>query len=356
MITLSIPHARLGQIFPAFLRVSVDGTILSRGPAIVRHVSAAVPGAALTAVFGNVPDLVQSACSGTTIHLHVPRPALHLSGSVLTEGDGFLLALNLMPGASLPSGGVVQIADFAPTDPAVPAMMLAGLQAALIEESKTIAVELAIERQRTMDLLGKVTAAAMRTAHELNNLVSIIGLNCHRLEREAASSAEALRLVDLIRETALSGAAITRAMMDLADRPEEPEHLGNVLADSPSGEDQAVRVLVVEDEAYALEALTELLGDMDYSVTACADAEAALAALGAARFDVLLTDVIMPGMSGIALARAAQWRDPAMGVVLMSGYLPEGLERRPEWLFLRKPLDLDRLHAILRQFAATGQR
>lgn len=356
MITLSIPFVRLGQIFPAFLRVSGDGTILSCGPAIIRHVSAAVPGAPLTAAFGNIPDLEHSACNGTTVHLHVARPALQLCGTVLPEDEGFLLALNLMPGTSLPPGGGVRIADFAPTDPAVPAIMLAEIQAALIEESKFIAVDLAAERQRTMDLLDKVTAAAMRTAHELNNLVSIIGLNCHRLERELACSADALRLVDVIRETALRGAAITRAMMDLADRPEESEHLGIVLADGTTGEDTGLRVLVVEDEAYALEALTELLRDMEYTVTACADAEAALSALDVARFDVLLTDVIMPGMSGVTLARAAQRRNPAMGVVLISGYLPEGLERPREWLFLRKPLDLARLDAILRQFGPTAQR
>ncbi len=352
MISLVRNLENLGRVFPAFLRVAWDGTILARGPAIQRHAPAAGVGAVLASVFDDVPDLAQCARNGTAMQLHAVNPALHLYGTVLEEEGGFLLALNVVPMAPWPTAGPVSIADFAPSDPAVPAIMLAGVQAALIEESKEIALELAAERQRMIDLLERVTAAAASTAHELNNVISIIGLNCDRLERETADQSQAARLVGIIRETAMRGAALTRAMMELAERPEQPERLGMV---APERCQVPARVLVVEDEIHALEALAELLDGLGYEVTACANGEVALAALGRQRFDVLLTDVVMPGISGLELAEMARRADPDLAVVLMSGYLPDGGEQRDEWLFLHKPLDLGRLDAILGQFGRSGR-
>ena len=103
------------------------------------------------------------------------------------------------------------------------------------------------------------------------------------------------------------------------------------------------KVLVVDDEHYALEALAELLTDEDYSVTTARDAAEARTVLEQEAHDVLVTDVIMHGIDGINLARWASDRQPELGVILMSGFVPDAAQLRSDWLFIRKPIDPDML-------------
>jgi CheY-like chemotaxis protein len=63
-----------------------------------------------------------------------------------------------------------------------------------------------------------------------------------------------------------------------------------------------------------------LLVDLDYRVVSAASAEQALEALAGRDFDLLFTDVMMPGMSGIELAECARALHPELPVVLASGY------------------------------------
>ncbi|WP_372422018.1 PAS domain S-box protein [Salinarimonas chemoclinalis] len=82
------------------------------------------------------------------------------------------------------------------------------------------------------------------------------------------------------------------------------------------------RVLVVEDNREVGAFATQTLQDLGFDTTWVANGEAALAALeeGADRFDVVFSDVVMPGMDGVALARAIRARLPALPVVLTTGY------------------------------------
>lgn len=141
-----------------------------------------------------------------------------------------------------------------------------------------------------------------------------------------------------------------RIWMPLPGMLEGPKDLstsGEASKTSGDGEPaEAVRsILVVEDEPYALEALSELLTDEGYAVTPALSAEEALAALDRVSFSVLLTDVVMPGMDGLALAERACRLQPKLKVVMMSGFMPEFLEMKQDWLFIRKPLDVDVLVA-----------
>jgi PAS domain S-box-containing protein len=75
-------------------------------------------------------------------------------------------------------------------------------------------------------------------------------------------------------------------------------------------------VLVVDDEVRQLTALCDTLEDTGYKATGFTSARAALAALRETEFDLLLTDLTMPEMDGVALLRAAQAIDPHLvGVV-----------------------------------------
>ncbi|HUL94064.1 MAG TPA: PAS domain S-box protein [Burkholderiales bacterium] len=82
------------------------------------------------------------------------------------------------------------------------------------------------------------------------------------------------------------------------------------------------RVLLVDDEPLLLEATAEVLVGLGYEPVVFSDSQAALAAFEAApaRFDVVVTDEAMPGLTGTGLAKALHLRRPDLPIVLVSGY------------------------------------
>jgi PAS domain S-box-containing protein len=111
-----------------------------------------------------------------------------------------------------------------------------------------------------------------------------------------------------------------------------------------------VTVLLVEDNTDARELLRMLLEQSGYRVLEAADGESALAILDdpTRRVDLLLSDVVMPGISGIEVARQAREAHPDIAVVLMTGYLEDHLSDVGDVageIILLKPFGIDDLHA-----------
>jgi two-component system, cell cycle response regulator CpdR len=81
-------------------------------------------------------------------------------------------------------------------------------------------------------------------------------------------------------------------------------------------------ILIAEDEEPLRELVARALAEQGHRVTATADGIEALEALqtSGVAFDVLLTDIQMPGMDGIALALAAARDFPNIPILLMTGY------------------------------------
>jgi CheY-like chemotaxis protein len=114
-------------------------------------------------------------------------------------------------------------------------------------------------------------------------------------------------------------------------------------------------VLVVEDDAEARDAMVRLLRTEGYTVVTAGDGQQALDLLHAAVPDLILLDLLLPGMDGWEF-RQRQQDDPALArvpVVLISG--TEGLARVATALavagFLEKPVDVDRLLTEVRRHA-----
>jgi len=101
---------------------------------------------------------------------------------------------------------------------------------------------------------------------------------------------------------------------------EAPEESLDDRPTAPRGQGQ--RVMVVDDEEALLELTTDALHEMGYEPAGYASARAALEAFRASpgAFDVLITDMRMPGMSGDALIREARSVRPLLPVILISGY------------------------------------
>jgi two-component system response regulator AtoC len=79
-------------------------------------------------------------------------------------------------------------------------------------------------------------------------------------------------------------------------------------------------ILVADDEASIRHVLTLVLGEKGYEVRAVADGEEALRELSSRPYDVLLCDVRMPKLDGLALLRAALAKWPELTVIVMSAY------------------------------------
>ena len=83
---------------------------------------------------------------------------------------------------------------------------------------------------------------------------------------------------------------------------------------------KALRVLVVDDNAGQCEVVKEWLTDAGHTVTVAASGTAALPVLKAGKFDLLITDQAMPGISGEQLALTVHQSQPAMRIILMTGF------------------------------------
>lgn len=80
-----------------------------------------------------------------------------------------------------------------------------------------------------------------------------------------------------------------------------------------------VEILIVDDEAPQMKALCNTLLDHGFSTTGFTSATAGLESLKSRRFDLLLSDLMMPEMDGIALIQAAQRHDPNLVSIIMTG-------------------------------------
>lgn len=111
----------------------------------------------------------------------------------------------------------------------------------------------------------------------------------------------------------------------------------------------ALRVLYVEDNELVREITCELLAGDAREIVAVDSGEAALSAFKDSRFDIVITDVSLPAMSGFDLVRHVKRLAPSMPVIVASGY-PLNLDQEQLGLKVRaitKPLEAPQLDALI---------
>jgi CheY-like chemotaxis protein len=81
----------------------------------------------------------------------------------------------------------------------------------------------------------------------------------------------------------------------------------------------AMKVLVIDDEEGIRDLFKEYLGILGHDADVAGDGAGALALLGERRYDLVLTDLIMPGMSGLAVAQTVRRQLPELRIIVISG-------------------------------------
>lgn len=118
------------------------------------------------------------------------------------------------------------------------------------------------------------------------------------------------------------------------------------------------RLLVVDDEAIARRVFARLGDQLHWEIEVTSTAEEALTRLRTATYDLLVTDLVMPGMDGIELAREAHAQCPTLPIVVVSGFVDPQAEKAlweiPVADIVPKPYRIRELEASLRKVLAAS--
>jgi CheY-like chemotaxis protein len=248
------------------------------------------------------------------------------------------------------------------TEPALPAS----------EKVLELRIELAmsqklLERERTrVENAERTSRTTARAIHEINNLLSAIRCNAFLVQSEnvqasvleaandisAAVERSATLISDLssmLREQRLGARATTSTLPDTAPARSQ---LGS-WPPWASAKDASTRnmyiVLVVDDDPVVRRAVARFVASAGYQVIESNSPEQGLAAAERYPIDLMITDLVMPNMTGYELAQRISDIRPGVRVIYMSGFAPDevvaerGRSTGPDPIFLQKPFAVDAL-------------
>jgi PAS domain S-box-containing protein len=243
------------------------------------------------------------------------------------------------------------------------------------EEDGTIGFAKDLREILRKDQLATLGEVAIGLSHEINNPLAVIVNQLELLEREVVSlagerdcSVECERLDAIRREVGRITGILERLghmveredyatieymgparMIDLRERREmkrDPRLAGR-------------RILVVDDDLGVCRSLEEILEAVGCSVETASDGAEALARVGSTRFDLVLSDVVMPKMDGYELYTALRKLRPELPVLMMTAFhydrdhvikrsRMEGLEG----VIFKKPVDPARLCEVIAEMVS----
>jgi DNA-binding NtrC family response regulator len=119
-------------------------------------------------------------------------------------------------------------------------------------------------------------------------------------------------------------------------------------------------LLLVDDEPAVLKVTQKLLERRGYQVVTCNSAEEALTWLGREVFDVVLSDVQMPGIGGLGLLREVHEQDAELPVILVTGNPSDDAELVAKQLhvfqYLTKPVAYEQLDEVVAEATSSSRR
>ena len=157
---------------------------------------------------------------------------------------------------------------------------------------------------------------------------------------------------DIAVDSELGRGTTIRVYLPRTDGAEAPAPAPRDALEDPSGHEH---VLLVEDDDAVRAFARDVLQMRGYTVVAAADGEDALrlAATAEPEFDILVTDLVMPGLQGRDLAERLSGRFPGLRIVFMSGYTDDAIARHgvldPGMWFIEKPFEPSALARKVRE-------
>jgi DNA-binding NtrC family response regulator len=119
-------------------------------------------------------------------------------------------------------------------------------------------------------------------------------------------------------------------------------------------------ILVVDDEKITAFYLKDILAAAHYDVHLAQNGEEALEQLGRRKFDLVITDLVMPGIDGFALVRRVKQAEPRLPVFILTAHGSYDVARKAQTIgaddYLLKPVNPDQLHAALAKTFEKGAR
>jgi len=120
---------------------------------------------------------------------------------------------------------------------------------------------------------------------------------------------------------------------------------------NPSGEMNPMRLLIVEDDEALAALLEEYFQEVGYQIDLYMRGDTALEAIRSTHYDLILTDLVLPGADGLSILREASGTPQKTLVILMTGYsgIQDALDavRQGAYDFVSKPFSLPEIHVRL---------
>ena len=136
-------------------------------------------------------------------------------------------------------------------------------------------------------------------------------------------------------------------------------HTGRLERNIDSAAARPSRILVVDDEKTMRDLLKQILIEDDHEVVTAENGREAMVFFGKEHFDLMISDIVMPGMDGIEVLQAARHIDPDIQVILITGYPSTEMAVRVINVgaadYIIKPIRLDQLRAKVRKFLAKAE-
>jgi signal transduction histidine kinase/DNA-binding NarL/FixJ family response regulator len=137
----------------------------------------------------------------------------------------------------------------------------------------------------------------------------------------------------------------------------DPMEPGRAHGSDPAGAREAIaRVLVVDDEPSVVDVFREFLTAQGYELTVAANGEDAVKRIPDLKPDIILTDINLPGLSGLEVMRFAKTVDAEVAVIVVTGYASASSAidalRQGAYDYVTKPFDLDDVHQIVERAIA----
>ena len=242
------------------------------------------------------------------------------------------------------------------------------------EEDGTIGFAKDLREILHKDQLATLGEVAIGLSHEINNPLAVILNQAELLERDVHDLAgeretvvEMERLDAVRREVARIAEIVERlGKMAAADRYETVDYIGpaRMIDLRARGERERRRgrdprlegacVLVADDDLGIRTSLAEILAAQGCAVETAADGAEALHRIESSRFDVVISDVVMPNMDGYELFTTVRRRFPDLPILMMTAfhYDKDHIIKRSrleglEGVIFKKPVDSDRLCEVL---------